>query len=153
MSQTLGQIDTPLTGAAGAPPNQIPGANGGAGGNADETFSNDAFPNNGANEIALTPQATGGVGTLAEPGGNGTSGVASPVASVEVFSPGSNGGPSGNGGDGGSASIALTNISAGTASQASLTGVEINARASGNSAGGGSAGGSGGSGPSGSACR
>ncbi len=146
MSQTLGEINTPLNGTPGAFPNQVPGANGGAGGDADETFSNDAFANNGANEIAFTPTATGGTGTLAEFGANGTNGVASPVASVEVFSPGTDGGPSGRGGDGGSASITMTNISAGTSTVPSATGVEINARASGNSAGGGNAGGSGGSG-------
>ena len=41
MSQTLGQIDTPLTGTAGAPPNQVPGANGGAGG-----FGGDSWNSN-----------------------------------------------------------------------------------------------------------
>jgi collagen type I alpha len=145
MSQTLTQINTPLNGAAGSNSNPFPGENGVPGGDATETFSNDSFTSNGVNEIAITPQANAGAGSIGVNGGNGTNGTETLIGQTEVYGPGETGQNSGDGGNSGTALIGLVNISAGTATTPSTTGVEINARAAGSTGGAGNAGGGGGS--------
>jgi hypothetical protein len=69
MSLTLTQINTPDNGAAGTPPGEVPGANGGDGEPANETFNNGSF--SATSELEFTPSADGGSGTVADAGANG----------------------------------------------------------------------------------
>jgi len=136
MSQTLTQINTALTGTAGVNNNPVAGGNGVAGGDADETFSNDSFPNNGNSEIDFDPQATGGTGTAGVNGNNGAAGTTSTVGQATVYGPGGNGQSGGDGADDGSASIGLVDISAGSSTTAAPDGVQIDAVADGGNYGG-----------------
>jgi hypothetical protein len=145
MTDTLAQINTALNGTTGQSGSGS-GATSGAGGDADETFSNDGFPNNGGSDIAFTPTATAGTGALGNSGTNGAINGPTLISGNEVYGAGGDGQDGGDGGDGGSASITLGNDSAGTSGTASTTGVQINASVDGGKAGGGNFGGGGGSG-------